>query len=249
MPHCPPHSCVVPGCPELIRRGDRGTDNTRALLAEANSLRLAPRVRRRLAAHPLRPPPPPPPLRRLPAGVPDGRGHGRGPPSSPPRGYSERRRPPGHAQRRCGAGRHRGRGEGRAHRPRRRPGGHGHLFRVGGKLFGDLGSDIEHGADGTVGDEDVLTFAAATLSGTQAVEYEYDPGDAWLHTIRVEKVVSGREAGGIVPACTAGARACPPEDVGGSSGYEGFLWTLAHPNHKEHDNNLTWAGGAFDPDR
>jgi 5-methylcytosine-specific restriction protein A len=39
MPHRPPHSCVVPGCPELVRRGARCTDHARALQAEADSLR------------------------------------------------------------------------------------------------------------------------------------------------------------------------------------------------------------------
>ena len=46
--------------------------------------------------------------------------------------------------------------------------------------------------------------------------------------------------------CLAGANACPPEDVGGSSGYAEFLEVLADPTHEEQAHMLSWAGGAFD---
>ncbi|MCK6478674.1 MAG: plasmid pRiA4b ORF-3 family protein [Planctomycetes bacterium] len=125
---------------------------------------------------------------------------------------------------------------------------HGHLFRVGGKEFGDAKTDIEEDPGGDCADEGLLTFEKATLSGMQEVEYEYDPGDSWQHAIRVEKVVAAGEASGKVPSCVAGAGACPPEDVGGVAGYENFLWVLSHPNHQDHERNLKWVGGAFDPD-
>jgi len=47
------------------------------------------------------------------------------------------------------------------------------------------------------------------------------------------------------PLCIAGARACPPEDVGG---YENFLEAMRDPEHEEHDQIVTWAGGVFDPE-
>jgi hypothetical protein len=43
-------------------------------------------------------------------------------------------------------------------------------------------------------------------------------------------------------------RACPPEDVGGTSGYAEFLEAIADPSHREHDHYLEWAGGSFDPE-
>mgnify|MGYP001591094711 CR=1 FL=1 len=48
--------------------------------------------------------------------------------------------------------------------------------------------------------------------------------------------------------CLAGARRCPPEDVGGVSGYENFLVVVKNPKHPEHEEMLDWAGGSFDPE-
>jgi len=49
------------------------------------------------------------------------------------------------------------------------------------------------------------------------------------------------------PGCTAGARACPPEDCGGTTGYYHLLVALSDPDHEEHDTILEWVGGKFDP--
>ena len=48
--------------------------------------------------------------------------------------------------------------------------------------------------------------------------------------------------------CLAGERACPPEDVGGVWGYEGFLEAIRDPDHPEHEDYLEWIGGEFDPE-
>jgi hypothetical protein len=77
--------------------------------------------------------------------------------------------------------------------------------------------------------------------------YQYDFGDSWDHTLTVEGVFPiGDERAAAI--CVAGARACPPEDVGGTGGYEEFLEVIADPEHAEHKNMLRWAGGAFDPE-
>ena len=49
-------------------------------------------------------------------------------------------------------------------------------------------------------------------------------------------------------SCIAGARARPPEDVGGTSGYANFLEIITDPGHPEHRETLTWCGGRFDPE-
>ncbi len=48
-----------------------------------------------------------------------------------------------------------------------------------------------------------------------ALSYLYDFGDGWEHTVRLEEVrpLVGVAGGGVV--CLEGARACPPEDIGG----------------------------------
>jgi hypothetical protein len=77
--------------------------------------------------------------------------------------------------------------------------------------------------------------------------YEYDFGDGWSHDILIEKIMPP-EPGLPYPRCIAGKRACPPEDVGGLSGYKHFLTAIRNPQHEEHDELLVWAGGTFDPE-
>lgn len=49
--------------------------------------------------------------------------------------------------------------------------------------------------------------------------YIYDYGDCWQHKILLEKIMPA-EKDVTYPICVAGKRACPPEDCGGSFGYE-----------------------------
>jgi hypothetical protein len=85
------------------------------------------------------------------------------------------------------------------------------------------------------------------LGEGQRLDYEYDFGDGWTHELLVEKVLEPDERIHY-PVCVAGARACPPEDVGGVHGYENFLEAVRNPEHEEHDQLLSWIGGAFDPE-
>lgn len=76
--------------------------------------------------------------------------------------------------------------------------------------------------------------------------YVYDFGDGWEHEVSL-KSIGQREAGVQYPRCLDGARACPPEDVGGIYGYEDMLQALQDPNHPEHDSYQEWAGN-FEPE-
>src|SRR5713101_7839663 len=75
--------------------------------------------------------------------------------------------------------------------------------------------------------------------------YDYDFGDNWQHVLVVEKILPPEE-GVRYPVCLAGARACPPEDVGGLPGYENFLEAIGDPGHPEHNEFSEWVGGTFD---
>jgi hypothetical protein len=55
--------------------------------------------------------------------------------------------------------------------------------------------------------------------------YDYDFGDGWHHKIILEgKFLQNAEVD--YPNCVGGERACPPEDVGGVSGYYRLLVTV-----------------------
>jgi hypothetical protein len=84
-------------------------------------------------------------------------------------------------------------------------------------------------------------------SQNNKAEYIYDYGDNWEHSIKLEKILQ-RNEGVEYPVCTKGARACPPEDCGGTWGYEEFLEAIMDPNHERHEELLNWIGGDFDPE-
>jgi hypothetical protein len=57
--------------------------------------------------------------------------------------------------------------------------------------------------------------------GRSLARYVYDFGDDWQHVISYEGT-SPAEPGRRYPICPAGARACPPEDCGGSASKRGL---------------------------
>lgn len=95
---------------------------------------------------------------------------------------------------------------------------HLHRFRIGSRGAGahfltdfDLQEGEEGVAEAAVRVDQVLRLVGDRLS------YDYDFGDGWEHLLKVERVIADS---GTLPTVIAGRRACPPEDVGGISGYE-----------------------------
>ena len=118
---------------------------------------------------------------------------------------------------------------------------HLHLFEIDEKLYGEPGTewDIE------VWDSRKMTLEKIFSGGRTSFLYEYDMGDSWRHEITLLGTMEGEAEGKL--ACTAGARACPPEDCGGVIGYYNLLVALSDPDHEEHHAMLEWVGGKFDP--
>jgi hypothetical protein len=77
--------------------------------------------------------------------------------------------------------------------------------------------------------------------------YEYDFSDAWLHTVRLERITPADPAVPI-PVCRDGARACPPLGAGGPHVYDELVAAVRDPEHPEHDDVATRFGATFDPD-
>jgi hypothetical protein len=57
------------------------------------------------------------------------------------------------------------------------------------------------------------------------------------------------EKGTHYPFCIDGKRACPPEDSGGTFGYEDLLEILKDPDHPEHEDKFEWLPGDFDAEK
>lgn len=77
--------------------------------------------------------------------------------------------------------------------------------------------------------------------------YEYDFGDDWQHEILLEEILPA-DPKQELPVCINGSRACPPEDVGGTWGYDGFLKAITDPKHPKHAMYMEWVGGDFNPE-
>jgi hypothetical protein len=145
-------------------------------------------------------------------------------------------------------------------------------FRVGGEASGRGATEVRYGEPDPDGLDDTLHPVAGVRLRTIApvegarVEYVYDYGDEWRHAVTVEALLPNLLATTIgddrLPYCVAGARACPPEDAGGSWGYMELLGALggglhdvtARRDREDPDPDISadelraWAGGDFDPE-
>lgn len=83
---------------------------------------------------------------------------------------------------------------------------------------------------------------------TMSATYVYDFGDDWEHILAYEGIEPA-DPSFSYPRCVSGARACPPEDCGGTHGYARFLEAIGNAEDPEHEEMLEWVGGAYDPDK
>jgi len=127
---------------------------------------------------------------------------------------------------------------------------HLHDFLIDGQTYAQL--DIEAGLEfmdlGKTLDDRKAKVSKALRPGAPML-YRYDFGDGWDHEIVVQEIETVEREPWGVASVIAGARACPPEDVGGPPGYESFLRTLKDdPHSEEADHYRQWVGPGFDPE-
>ncbi len=119
---------------------------------------------------------------------------------------------------------------------------HLHSFEIDGVQYGPPDPD---------GELDLLdeldVRLDAVLGKDTRPRYTYDFGDWWDHELVIEEIFPA-DPDTRYPVCLGGARACPPEDVGGPAGYERFLAALADPDHPDHAAMSDWTGRPFDPE-
>jgi hypothetical protein len=121
---------------------------------------------------------------------------------------------------------------------------HLHVFEIGAEQFG-APEQWDPLDDPDVGNSRKVKLGRLRAQALKKLRYIYDMGDDWKHTIHIEKTLEA-EPGVHYPRCIAGERACPPEDCGGSWGYERLLMAIRDPKHPEHEDMAEWIGGEFD---
>lgn len=120
---------------------------------------------------------------------------------------------------------------------------HLYEFRVGDVGWGEPDPDGIY--DGPMDAKKITLETLLDQTATRTIQYVYDFGDDWDHSIRIERV--GEATPGMTyPRLLKATGACPPEDVGGAWGYEEFLEALADPDHEQHADMVHWSGGNFD---
>ncbi len=120
---------------------------------------------------------------------------------------------------------------------------HLHAFEIKGERYGV--PDADWGPTGELNERGVGLSKLVDVGET--FTYLYDFGDNWRHLVEVE-AIEPVEVVLAHAACLDGARACPPEDVGGTSGYEFFCEAIADSTHEEYADYMEWSGGDFDPE-
>lgn len=126
---------------------------------------------------------------------------------------------------------------------------HLHRFEIGNLICGDPellqeGLGIRERLDSR---QTKLSELIDSKRGLKKFKYLYDFGDDWEHAIEFEGAVPVKP-GEQYPCCIDGKGACPPEDVGGVSGYQEFLEAIGNPQHPEHEFYLELIDDEFDPE-
>lgn len=120
---------------------------------------------------------------------------------------------------------------------------HLYMFTKGGVDFGDPRLWTEEDVI------DVKTIQVCHLlkEEGQTISYQYDPGDNWRMTIKLESILWDKERNYRKPVCLDGENSAPPEDVGGIGGFEEFKEVTGDPMHPQNKEFRTWAGRYYDP--
>lgn len=110
---------------------------------------------------------------------------------------------------------------------------HLHVFERGTERYGFADPELD------IRDDREVTIGALLVEPGDRLDYEYDFGDCWEHDIVLHAIAGDDDE---APCCIDGAGRCPPEDVGGTPGYEDLRRVLAAPGDDRHAELLAWLG-------
>ncbi|HET9237907.1 MAG TPA: plasmid pRiA4b ORF-3 family protein [Oligoflexus sp.] len=124
---------------------------------------------------------------------------------------------------------------------------HLHSFIVKqGEVYSSRPSAFDFSAEDEEGDSRTIYLRDLIGRQVKSFRYVYDMGDNWMHKIKIEQVQS-KTRDSLTPVCVDGARHTPPEDCGGSLGYEELLEALEDAQHPSHAEALRSLTQSFDP--
>ena len=87
-------------------------------------------------------------------------------------------------------------------------------------------------------DSKTIKIGDVLKSKGQKLDYLYDFGDYWQHTLTLERIIEDLTI--PFPVCCSGNLNCPPEDVGGLPGFYDFLKIMNKPKHPEYKELIKW---------
>lgn len=121
---------------------------------------------------------------------------------------------------------------------------HLHKFTFKGKHFSD--AEMSDDLEPEDGDEEAVALDDLLKRARQKLEYTYDFGDDWQHSVTLRKQIKDRTE--PVVRCTAGEGAAPLEDCGGVGGHEMICESLANPAAGLDADWNDWVPEDYDPD-
>lgn len=102
-------------------------------------------------------------------------------------------------------------------------------------------------------DESLFRLMDLVKQKGRTFRYFYDFGDdGWAHEITIEDSHYSHPLLRVPVVCLDGARACPPEDVGGIEGFFDFCEAVLDSTHEDHEEetewyaSFPWHNGSFD---
>lgn len=118
---------------------------------------------------------------------------------------------------------------------------HLHLFIIHDKEY------LDHRIfeDSDAEDELKMTLADAIVATGETIQYTYDMGDNWKHTVTILDIKPLTDD--LHPfVILGGGRNCPPEDVGSLSGFEEFCAAMQKPRTQAYREYKQWYGSTYD---
>lgn len=123
---------------------------------------------------------------------------------------------------------------------------HLHEFHYDHAIFGELSDEEER----VIIADDIVSLDELGLKVGYTLEYTYDFGDDWVHSIKVKArdKLQGEEAWTSRCVCMDGAMAAPPEDCGGIEGYKELRAEASATLFVPKTPRIRWVPERFDKD-